>query len=91
MSKKKDSPSGQLVAMLASTGAVFVLRKVLDIVWTKITGKQPPIDLADPGVTLPEAVGWAVTLAAVVEIARFGIIRAATRRAAPDAPEAEAD
>ena len=28
--------------------------------WTKVTGKEPPTDLTDPKVTLPEALAWAV-------------------------------
>jgi hypothetical protein len=89
MSKKKDGSGGHLAITLATTGGVFVLRKVLATVWTKVTGKEPPTDLTDPRVTLPEALVWAITTAVIVETARFGIIRATRRREAPAAPEPE--
>ena len=66
-----------------------MLRKVLAIAWTKVTGKEPPTDLSDPKVTLPEALIWSVILAAIVETARFGITRAARRQAPSPAADAE--
>lgn len=85
MGKKKDGSGGHLAVTLATAGGVFVLRKVLASVWTKIMGKEPPTDLSDPQVTFVEAIGWAVTTAVIVETARFGISRAAMRRSAPEA------
>ena len=61
MGKKGDgATSARLVTTLATAGGVFLLRKVLATAWTKITGKDPPTDLTDPKVTLPEALVWAV-------------------------------
>jgi hypothetical protein len=91
MSKKKDSSGGKLAVTLATTGGAFVLRKLLAVVWTKVVGKEPPIDLTDPKVTLVEAVGWAVVLAAIVETARFGIARAITRNSSSEVDTAESD
>ena len=54
-------------------------------------GKKPPIDLTDPKVTFPEAIGWAVALAVVVETARFGVTRSARRRSALEAAATESD
>jgi Protein of unknown function (DUF4235) len=89
MSKKKDdSGGGHLAVTLATAGGVFMLRKVLAVVWTKVTGKEPPTDLTDPGVSLPEALSWAVTTAVIIEVARFGIIRATRRKSAGQAPAA---
>jgi Protein of unknown function (DUF4235) len=83
MSKKqKDGSGGHLPATLMATGGIFVLRKVLAAVWTKVTGKEPPIDVTDPRVTWAEAVAWAVAMAIIGETARFGIMRAARRQAA---------
>jgi hypothetical protein len=87
--KKKDGSGGHLLVTLASTGAALVVRKVLAVGWTKVTGKEPPIDLSDPKVTLPEALGWAVVLGVTVEMARFAVVRATTRRALPEAADAE--
>ena len=69
MSKKKDGSGGSAVIAVAGIAVPLVLRKVLTIAWTKVVGKEPPIDLTDPKVTFPEALGWAIVLAIVVETA----------------------
>jgi len=86
MGKKGDgAASAKLVTTVATAGGVFVLRKVLATVWTKITGKEPPTDLANPTVTLPEVLIWAVVTGAIVEAAKFAIVRGAMRKPAADA------
>ncbi len=87
--KKKDGTGGRLLVMLATTGAAFAVRKVMAIGWKKITGKEPPTDLSDPKVTLPEALGWAVLLGVAAEMTRFAMIRATGSRALPEADDAE--
>lgn len=92
MSKKSDSSgssSSRLVTSLATTGGLMVLRKLLAAAWTKFTGRNPPTDLTDPKVTLPEALAWGVATALVLETVRFGIVRATMRRPATES-EAEA-
>jgi Protein of unknown function (DUF4235) len=90
MGKKGDgATSAKLVTTLATAGGVFVLRKVLAAVWTKITGKEPPTDLANPRVTLPEVLIWAVATGVIVEAAKFAIVRGTTRKSVAGA-EAEA-
>jgi Protein of unknown function (DUF4235) len=92
MSKKKDGSGGHLAVTLAATGGAFVLRKVAGVAWTKVTGKEPPTDLADPRVTLPEALIWAALISVIVETVRFGIMRPARRQAASVAAgDAESD
>ena len=92
MSKKKDgSDSGHATLTFASIAVPLVLRKVLAVAWTKVFGKQPPIDLKDPKITFPEAIGWAVVLAIVVETARFGVTRSARQQAAIEAAATESD
>jgi hypothetical protein len=90
MGKKGDGgTSAKLVTTMATAGGVFVLRKVLATAWTKITGKEPPTDLANPKVTLPEVLIWAVTTGVIVEAAKFAIVRGTMRKQATGA-EAEA-
>jgi hypothetical protein len=91
MSKKKDGSDGHATLTLASIAVPLVLRKVLAVAWTKVFGKQPPIDLKDPKVTFPEAIGWAIVLAVVVETARFGVTRSARQRSALEAAATESD
>jgi len=86
MGKKGDgATSAKLVTTLATVGGVFVLRKVLATVWTKITGKEPPTDLANPKVTLPEVLIWAVATGVIVEAAKFAIARGTMRKPVADA------
>jgi hypothetical protein len=89
MGKKGDDggTSAKLVTAMATAGGVFVLRKVLATAWTKITGKEPPTDLAKPEVTLAEVLIWAVTTGVIVEAAKFFIVRGTMRKsvAAADA------
>ncbi len=87
--KKGGATSGGLTVTLAATGAAFIVRKALAAGWTKVRGKEPPIDLTDPRVTLAEALGWAALLGVTVELARFFIIRAVAKRALPAAGEDE--
>ena len=90
MGKKGDGgTSARLVTTMATAGGVFVLRKVLAAAWTKITGKEPPTDLAKPEVTLPEVLIWAVATGVIVEAAKFFIVRGTMRKAVASA-EAEA-
>jgi hypothetical protein len=83
--KKGDGSSPRLVTTVATAGGVFLLRKVLATVWTKITGKVPPTDLSDPKVTLAEALVWSVATGLVVEAARFAIVRSTMRKSLTDA------
>jgi len=90
MAKKKgDGSNTTLVTTVAVTGGAFLLRKLLATAWTKATGKVPPTDLADPRVSLPEALAWAVGTALIVEAARFAIIRGTMRRPADAAAESD--
>jgi Protein of unknown function (DUF4235) len=89
MGKKGEKGDGgtstKLVTTVATAGGVFVLRKVLATVWTKIKGKEPPTDLAKPEVTLPEVLIWAVATGVIVETARFFIVRGTSRKSIADA------
>ena len=79
--KGNGGTSAKLVTTVATAGGVFVLRKVLATAWTKITGKEPPTDVAKPEVTLPEVLIWAVATGVIVETARFFIVRGTMRKA----------
>jgi hypothetical protein len=78
--KKGDGSGGHLATTMAISGGVFLLRKLLATAWTKVTGREPPTDLTDPKVTLPEALAWVVATGVIVETARFAIIRGTIRK-----------
>jgi hypothetical protein len=87
---KQGANSTTLVTTVATAGGLWVLRKLIAAVWTKVTGRVPPTDLTDPKVSLPEALAWSVATAVLVEAARFAIVRGTMRRA-PDAPDSAAN
>lgn len=83
--KKDGGGNGRMLTTVAVSGGVFLLRKLMAAVWTKVTGKVPPTDLTDPKITLPEALAWSIATGIVVETARFAIMRSTMRK-----PPAEA-
>jgi hypothetical protein len=85
MSKKKGNGSGgKLATTVAMAGGVFLLRRLLAMAWTKATGKNPPTDINDPDVKLPELLAWSVATGIVIESARYAIVRATARKAVTD-------
>lgn len=80
-SEKRVDIGTRVVGGLAAMGVAFVMRKVITIVWTKATGKEPPAHPEDPQVALSEALGWAVITAVGAETARLLATRAVTKRA----------
>lgn len=91
MSKKKDGSGRSAVISVAGIAVPLVLRKVLIMVWTKVAGKEPPIDLTNPKVTFPEAIGWAIALAIIIEGSRFAVNAPARRRSALESAAPESD
>jgi hypothetical protein len=61
--------------------APFIARKVITVVWTKVTGKEPPTNPEDPGVAFAEALIWSVLTGVTVAAFRLLAIRAVARRA----------
>jgi hypothetical protein len=89
MSKKRSDSGSKLVPALATTGTVMLARKLITYAWTRITGKVPPTDPADPAVSILQALSWAVVAGVTIEAARVFATRATARRPQPEAPEAE--
>ena len=87
---KKSDQKGALIGTLATTGAVFLVRKVLTAVWVRATGKTPPTDPSDPKVGIVEMLGWAVIAGASIEATRLFTTRMTTRRAASADDSADA-
>jgi hypothetical protein len=82
MSKNKgDGSGGKLATTVAMAAGVFLLRKLLAFGWTKATGKNPPTDINDPELKLPELLAWSLATGLVIESARYAIAHAAARKA----------
>ncbi len=78
--KKGDGSNTRMATTMAVTGGVFLLRKLLATAWTKITGKNPPTDLTDPRVTLPEVLAWSVATGIIGETARYALLHSTVRK-----------
>jgi Protein of unknown function (DUF4235) len=79
MSDKGDGGSKALAAA-AAFGAAYAVRKLMNLGWKRVTGKEPPIDPQDPAVGTAEALSWAIALGIVMAAARVLATRAATGR-----------
>ena len=88
MSDKGDGASKALVSA-AAFGAAFAVRKLMNLGWKRVTGKEPPSDPNDPAVGTAEALSWAIALGVVVAVARVLAIRAASGQIRRSADKAE--
>ncbi len=80
MADKRVDMTTRVVGGLAAMGVGFAVRKLMTVVWTKSTGKEPPAHPEDPQVALGEALGWALITAIGAESARLLATRAVTKR-----------
>ena len=80
MADRKVDMGTKVISAVAAMAAAFVARKVVTLVWTKATGKEPPTHPEDPQVGLGEALGWSMLTGVTVEAARLLATRAAARR-----------
>ncbi len=78
MSESRTKAAWRLFGGLSAVLAGLAARKLLATIWTKVTGKSPPMNPASPGTTWPEAIGWAAASGVVMGVARL----LATRKAA---------
>ena len=79
--KDKDNFGTKVLNAVATMGAAFMARKLLMIVWTKATGKEPPTNPEDPRVALAEALGWSALVGITMATVRVLAIRAVSRKA----------
>ena len=76
----KENFGTKLLNALATMGAAFLARKVLMVIWTKATGKEPPTNPEDPKVALAEALGWSVLVGTTIGAVRVLATRAVSRK-----------
>lgn len=67
----------KVVGLLSGLVAAKAGRSVLDKVWAKTRGGEPPRNPAAPGTTWGEAVSWAVASGIAVALARLVATRGA--------------
>lgn len=80
MSDQRTDITTRVTGMAAAFAAAFVARKLITFVWTKATGKEPPVSPEDPEVGMKEALGWALVTGVGLEAARLLATRAATKQ-----------
>jgi hypothetical protein len=88
--KQSGSMGQKVTAAVATSAAVFIVRKLLSFGWKRATGKTPP-DPSDPQVRIAEALGWAVLAGVCIEATKLFTARATSRRQAVAAAEDSAD
>lgn len=64
---------------VSAMAAGIVARKLLTTVWTKSTGKNPPVNPASATTSWPEAIGWAALSGTA-----YGVARVVAQRKAAD-------
>jgi hypothetical protein len=79
-SDQRTDIATKVTGMAAAFAAAFVARKIITFVWTKVTGKEPPVSPEDPEVGIKEALGWAVVTGVGMETARLLATRAAAKQ-----------
>lgn len=90
-SKKKEDVGTRVFNAMTMMAASFVARKAITLVWTKVTGKKPPVNPEDPGVAFVEALTWSVLTGVTVATLRLLATRAVARRALTSADREAAD
>src|ERR1700755_605552 len=79
--QKKEDLSTRDLHTLTLLAAPFHPRKAITFVWTKVPGKEPPVNPEDPGVAFVEALTWSVLTGVTVAAFRLLAIRAVARKA----------
>jgi Protein of unknown function (DUF4235) len=80
MSGKRSDTGSKAINGLVGMAAAYGARKLLNLAWKQITGKEPPDHPEDPKVGLGEAIVWGIVVGAGVHTARMLASRAAFRR-----------
>ena len=75
---KSEAMASKIYTGLAAVAAGTMMRKVIERVWEKATGKAPPDEPESPTVHWAEAVGWAIVSGTSVAVARLLATRKAT-------------
>lgn len=75
--KSTDEMGWRLVGGLSAVLAGLAARRLLTTLWTRLTGRTPPMNPASPSTTWPEAVGWAAASGVAMGVARLLATRVA--------------
>src|SRR4051794_27800549 len=77
MASEGSSKVWSVFSIVATLGAVALAKRVVDRIWRTATGKNPPVNPADPDVDVTEAVLWAAFSGTTVGLVRMIVQRKA--------------
>lgn len=77
MARSGGNVGSQVFLVVGGLAAAAVARKVVNIVWVAVTGREVPDDPNDPGVSTGEAVAFAMAAAATAGAAKLLVTRKA--------------
>lgn len=81
MAGKQEVEGGSRVLTgLVGLAAAYVARMVIQFLWKRITGKEPPEHPDDPEVAIGEALAWGIVVGVGMTAARMLATRAAIRK-----------
>ena len=81
MAGKQEVEGGnRVLTSLVGLAAAYGARTVIDFVWKRITGKEPPEHPDDPEIALGEALAWGIVVGVGMQTARMLATRAAVRK-----------
>ena len=90
MAGKQEVEGGNRVLTgLVGLAAAYGARMVIQFIWKRITGKEPPEHPDDPDVALGEALAWGILLGVGMQTARMLATRATVRKT--DLPSGSAE
>jgi len=75
---KSESIALKIYTAIAAMVAAQITAKVVNRLWVKVVGKEPPTQPNSPEVHWAEAVGWSVASGTAVGVARLLASRRAT-------------
>lgn len=81
MAGKQEVEGGNRVLTgLVGLAAAYGARKVIQFIWKRITGKEPPEHPDDPETALGEALAWGILVGVGMQTARMLATRATVRK-----------
>lgn len=77
MAKQDSSKVWTVFSAVSAIVAAAAAKKVLNSGWRAATGKNPPVNPADPDVDVWEALAWAAASGTIIGVARMLAVRRA--------------
>jgi hypothetical protein len=88
-SKQEVEGGNRVLTGLVGLAAAYGARKIIQFLWKRITGKEPPQHPDDPETALGEALAWGVLVGVGMQTARMLATRATVRKTDPHDGAAE--